>query len=347
MLVCPLDWGLGHATRSIPVIRALQRHGADVMLASSGPAGKLLQQEFPELFYHELPSYSPHYPNTGSMMVTMFGQLAKFARVARQEHHVVEELVHKHSVEAVISDNRFGCYSSRVKSIFITHQLHVVLPSGWSFLSPIVNYFCHRYIRRYHEVWVPDQPGSGLTEPFTDLHVKSKFVGWLSRFQGGEPVEKKYDVAIVVSGPEPQRAIFVSIVLNQLRKLNLKALVVTGEPGNSVRRVEGHVQIVGHLGSSELEEALMASDAVVCRSGYSTIMDLIVLGKKAIFVPTPQQPEQLLLARHLHGKGIAFSVQQEQFVLDSAIKQGAGYQGLSVYRMDPGLLEKELLTLFI
>lgn len=322
------------------------RQGAEVFIASSGSAGVLLKKEFPNLSYMELPGYAPVYPVRSSMIIKMIGQLPKFFRAVRQENETVKVLVLKHRIDIVISDNRYGCYSAHARSIFITHQLNVMLPPGWTAFGQLINSLCHRYIRKFQEVWVPDQRGSGLTTSFhSDRFPAVKFVGWLSRFGGTQAPNKKYDVAVVISGPEPQRSMFAAICLAQLKKSSSKALLVLGEPGKNVNQADGRVQVVSHLPSKELEEALINSEVVVARSGYSTVMDLIALGKKAIFVPTPFQPEQIFFARHLMASGIAFSVQQDQFVLEIALERMRAFSGLSVYSMEKGLLEGEIKNL--
>ena len=346
ILVCPLDWGLGHATRCIPIIRELLRQGAEVLLASAGDAGILLRNEFPSLRYFDLPSYDPSYPLDGSMSVKMLFQLPKFIRTVTAEHGVTEELVQKHLVDIVISDNRYGCYSVSAKSIFITHQPDIIMPEGWSSLAPMVNSLTHRYIKKFQEVWIPDLPSSGLTTAFGTGRVMGwKFIGWLSRFHPAKDVERKYDLIAIISGPEPQRGLFSENMLIQLKKSGLSSLLVAGEPGKYYHRKEGHVEIVNHLSSTELESAINASKIVISRSGYSTVMDLIVLGKKAIFVPTPQQPEQIILARQLSHEGVTLFEYQDKFDLEKALRRVDLFSGFSIYKAESGLLEKEILNL--
>ncbi|MDZ4714692.1 MAG: glycosyltransferase [Cytophagales bacterium] len=348
VLICPLDWGLGHATRSIPVIREFQRQGAEVLLACSGPAGVLLQEEFKTLSYTELPAYDPVYPRRTSMMAAMVLQLPKFMNVVRREHRAVEALVLQQNISLVVSDNRYGCYSRSAKSIFITHQISVRLPGPWNFLAFLVNAILHSFIRKFAEVWVPDQQGSGLTVPFIpDQVVPFKYIGWLSRFGAAIPSPTKYDVMIIVSGPEPQRSMFVARALEQAVRSRMKTLLVCGVPHQTFNRVEGLVEVVSHLSAVGMEEAINASTWIVARSGYSTVMDLIALKKRAIFVPTPQQPEQLYLAKHLMDAGFAFSVEQDQFVLDTAVEKAVGYTGLAVYDANHSLLTSEVRNVLI
>lgn len=347
VLVCVLDWGLGHATRSIAVIRELQRQGADVVLASSNDAGKLLRQEFPRLNYHELPGYAPVYQSRGSMMLAIVAQTIKFSKVIRMEHREVEALVRNLRVDAVISDNRYGCHSQLVPSVFITHQYLVRLPGRWSAVEPLVKRWQSSHFANYRQLWVPDQPGSQLTAPFVPEGAPVRYVGWLSRFGQENPAQTGYPVVAVVSGPEPQRQMFADLLRRELASCGMRALLVTGQPGEARQELEGTLEVFNHLPAKAMEQALRSADIVIARSGYSTIMDLIALGKKAVLVPTPQQPEQMILAQRLQELRVAFCPDQENFVLENALKEAGAYRGLGYFRKEEGLLEtaiSELLT---
>lgn len=347
VLVCVLDWGLGHATRSIPVIRELQRQGGNVMLASSNDAGKLLRQEFPNLNYHELPGYAPSYQSTGSMMLTIAAQAFKFSKVIRTEHREVGALVRSLRVDVVISDNRYGCYSDRIPSVFLTHQYHVRLQDRWSSAERLINKWQKSYYAKYRQVWIPDQPASGLTTSFVPDGSAVKYVGWLSRFGQEKSASEGYPVVAVVSGPAPQRGIFADQLKRELAARGSRALLVTGQPGEVRQERDGALEVVNHLPAKEMERALRSADIVIARSGYSTIMDLIALGKKAILVPTPQQPEQMILAKQLQDLRVAFCPDQENFALADALKKTEGYQGLGYFKRQEGLLESAIRQLWV
>lgn len=346
VLVCALDWGLGHATRCIPVVKELRRQGAEVFLASSGDAGKLLQREFPELSYHELPGYRPAYANQGSMVISLAKQLRKFTHTIRLEHEEVEALVKNLRLDIVISDNRYGCFSSSVRSIFITHQLQVPMPGGWGFLRSWVNRPLRTYINKYDKVWVPDQPGSGLTSSFLSSEVPYSFIGWLSRFPSGQAAGEPVDVMIILSGPEPQRSKLEEMMQKQLLGFPGKTLLVRGKPMEGDEYREGNMEIVSHLPADQMEARVRSAGFIISRSGYSTVMDLIALEKRAVFIPTPQQPEQQWLAAFLKGRGIAFCMDQENFVLATALKELTSYSGLGTFKPIKGLLEKEISALW-
>ncbi|MBY0432599.1 MAG: hypothetical protein K2U26_00655 [Cyclobacteriaceae bacterium] len=339
ILVCPLDWGLGHATRCIPVIEECQRQGAEVLVASSGRALALLRSEYPGLTSFELPEYRPVYPTSSSMVLKMATQVPRFIRTANQEHQIIERLVKEHSINYIISDNRFGCWSAHVPSVFITHQVNIKLPSSIEWLSFVVDYLNHSFINRFQRIWVPDVPGSGLTDSFMSAdHKNVTYIGWLSRLKPTTPRNSTYRVMGIISGPEPQREIFERMVVKQLSEAGIHSLIVAGEPDQSYRRQEGSVEIVSHLSSSEMEKAIVSADLIISRCGYSTLMDLMTVGAKAAFVPTPQQPEQLFFAKHLREKGIAFSLEQHEFSVTLMQKEATRYAGFYTMNTSHDLL---------
>ncbi|HWA35484.1 MAG TPA: hypothetical protein VG737_15190, partial [Cyclobacteriaceae bacterium] len=235
ILICPLDWGLGHATRCIPIIRSLTERGAEVCIASSGPALDLLRIEFPTNAFFELPSYNPEYGKGSSLIVKMLRQLPKFRKIIAAEHRYIEELARTYRIDIIISDNRYGCYASGIESIFITHQLSVVLPEGYSWAGPGVNWALHQYIKKFNRIWIPDQPNSELTMPFYSKVVQhQQYIGWLSRFDAETTNNNKvhrYKVIAILSGPEPQRSILEKKIRAGLSTLKERSMIVLGKPG--------------------------------------------------------------------------------------------------------------------
>jgi uncharacterized protein (TIGR00661 family) len=357
VLVAPLDWGLGHATRCIPIIRALQARGCTVLLAGSGDSLQLLRQEFPSLFYSALPAYQPRYPTKGGSMVwAMARQLPKFLTVIRREHVALERIVREESVDLVIADNRYGCWSVLVPSIFITHQCTILMPRRFGWLASTVARMNQRSIKRFTRCWLPDYPGEaslagklvecGESPPDTT----HRYIGALSRLSAAVPRVKRYDLVCVFSGPEPQRTLLEQMVTEQINRSTLRVLIVRGVPGGrTVRPLETRAEVVDFLASDALQEALETCRCVLARSGFSTVMDLAHVGGNAIFVPTPGQTEQEYLAARLMEKRIAYSVAQQDFHLDTAWQQALQYNGFTpVAGMRGMLLDRainEALTL--
>ncbi len=342
ILVTPLDWGLGHATRCIPIIRLLLEKGHDVCIATSGLALPVLKQEFPHLSFFELPSYQARYSATLPLMLKVFLQSPHFLRVIQQEHRIIEQLVKEQAIDVVISDNRYGCYSKKAKSIFITHQLTLQMPTGLRWLQRLVNFFNHRLIRKFDACWVPDFKTNPITGALTQaVGLNTTFIGMLSRFRKREvPVVKKYDVLFLLSGPEPQRSLLENLVVKQLKEYSGTVLIVRGLP--STHETLAGVDSINHLPSQELQAAIEASTLVLARSGYTTVMDLYFLEKKAIFIPTPGQTEQEYLAKQLTARGIAFSMEQKDFDLQKALAESKVYTGFQRNESHQSLLEEIL-----
>lgn len=329
ILIAPLDWGLGHATRCIPVIRELITKGHDVHIATSGLAYFLLVKEFPTVMVFQLPSYKATYATRLPLLLKVFIQVPYFLYVIWKEHKQIAKLVKQHQFDCIISDNRYGCFSQEIQSVFITHQVNILLPNGFSWLQECINFFNHRLISNFDECWVPDFGRNGITGKLTESKTLSIFyIGMLSRFhKRNEPISKEYNLLVLLSGPEPQRSIFESIVLQQLKSYDGKYLVVRGLPDTQEQTPDC---IVNHLVSEQLQQAIESSEMVLSRSGYTTLMDLYFLEKQAIFVPTPGQTEQEYLAMQLYKRGISFFMPQQDFSLQHALAQTKKFTGFHI-----------------
>ncbi len=339
---------MGHATRCVPIVRLLLSKGAEVIIAADGRPSELLKQEFPSLEFIRLKGYVINYPENGSMIWKMFLSIPKIMRGINKEHKALKQIIKEKSIDVVISDNRFGLWNKNIKSIFITHQLMIKAPFAEKLLHKINKY----YINKYDECWMPDVEGennlSGDLAHKYPLLVNAFFVGTLSRFknQNRDDVKATYDVMAIISGPEPQRSIFEEVILKQLTQSNLKALVVCGKTEEKNKReIKGNVKILNHLNATEMQDAILKSEIIIARSGYSTIMDLGALGKKAIFIPTLGQTEQEYLAVTLMQKKIAFSQRQSEFNLQEALIESENYKGFEPLTTN-NELEKRIDSLF-
>jgi uncharacterized protein (TIGR00661 family) len=330
VLVIPLDWGFGHATRCIPVIQALRARKCDVLIGGSGGSFSLLKKEFPSLTSIEFPGYAPTYPANGSMVFKMLKQLPHFISTIRKEHRFLQKVIHHHAVDLVIADNRYGCYSKLIPSIFITHQSNILMPKRFGFLAPMVRYLNGAFMKKFTECWFPDTRGlDSLAGTLTDTSssIKHRYIGTLSRFQYQGTVDKPYDLVCILSGPEPQRTILEDILIDQLNTYTGKFLFVRGI--SDERSWKGNFPCVSLLTSADLQKAIQASDVVLARSGYSTIMDLARLGAKAILIPTPGQTEQGYLATRLGEKNIVVHASQDRFDLSKALALVRSTQGFT------------------
>ncbi len=333
ILVAPLNWGLGHATRCIPLIRVLLQEGFEVLLGSDGNALTLLQQEFPELQSLTLPSYQIEYPKkAANFKWNMLLRSPKIIKAINAEQKMMKNLVKSNTIDGVISDNRFGLYHSAIPTVFITHQLQVLSGNTTKLTSAIHR----RYIKRYDACWVPDFKDLGnlsgkLGHP-KNFKIPVIYIGPLSRLKKLE-IQIRYDILVLLSGPEPQRTELEEILLHELRIYKGKVLFVRGKiDAEKPVKAPDHIRIVDFMESDALEKAINASKLILCRSGYTTIMDLAKLGKKAFFIPTPGQTEQEYLAKRLKKlRKVPFANQDEFSIKD--LSQVGVYSGFdaSVY----------------
>ncbi len=358
ILVAPINWGLGHATRCIPIIRLLLEEGLGVLLGSDGNALTVLQREFPQLESVTLPSYQIEYPKkAANFKWKMLMQSPKIIKAIHAEQKMIKKLVKSKTIHGVISDNRFGLYHSAIPTVFISHQLQVLSGSA-TWLASAIN---RRYIKRYDACWVPDFKDAnnlsgklGHPENFT---IPVTYIGPSSRFNTLE-IPVSYDILVVLSGPEPQRTELEEILLHELKMYKGKVLFVRGKIDaekpvinpdynqehcrktkiyeseicfslqGKPREIKpsGGIQIVDFMESDALENAINASKMILCRSGYTTIMDLAKLGKKAFFIPTPGQTEQEYLAKRLKKLRKAPFANQSEFKMKD-LSQALAYTG--------------------
>jgi uncharacterized protein (TIGR00661 family) len=344
ILVAPLNWGLGHATRCIPIINALIAYNFEVIIASDGDALKLLNKEFPSLLSLELPSYGIEYSKKEHYFKLKFlKQLPKLFKTTKLEHKVVKKIIEDYKIDGIISDNRFGVHSQSIPSVYITHQLNVLSGSAtW-----VTSKMHQLIIKKYNECWVPDTKNednlSGKLGHLKHLYTPIKYLGALSRFKKID-TEKIYDALVLLSGPEPQRTILEVLLLKQMKDFEGTVLFVKGKVEESQTKFEnGHITLVNFMKSDTLETAINQSEIVISRSGYTTILDLAKLGKKAFFIPTPGQLEQEYLAKRLGNKGIIPYSKQNDFTIDKldALKIYTGFKAI-----DNSIDFKALFSLF-
>lgn len=342
ILVAVLDWGLGHATRSIPVIRCLLDNQCQVEIAGNGLSLELLRAEFPSLRYYEIASYRVNYPAHNFFFLHLFIQSPRILLAIRKEHFEVEKLVNDHKFDAIISDNRYGCYSARIPSVFITHQLNIQLNGLLKRSKWIVDRINRYLVGRFDSCWVPDLPDSRFSGLLSfDEKINIKHIGILSRFNHVDVSPVDGSVVGLVSGPEPQRKIFETVLIRECKKLRRPCLVVRGLPDSNEQSYDENVTLISHARSEDLQRLIAQAEIVIARSGYSTLMDLQVLGKKkVILIPTPGQSEQEYLAFEMNRKKIAVTQSQDYFELESAIVQLKNYRGFEAMKVNTNLLDE-------
>jgi UDP:flavonoid glycosyltransferase YjiC (YdhE family) len=326
VLVAPLDWGLGHATRCIPVIRELTKQGARVSIACSDPQKSLLLSEFPELDFYELPGYEIRYRQGVLLKWDLFFRFPFIRKRIKRENRWLNEFLQKHSIDAVISDNRFGFFHPDPVCVFLTHQLSVQSGMG-SFVDRILLKWNYHWIRKFSCCWIPDWPGKislggRLSHPTIMPPIPIAYMGLLSRLKTIPADIKKDTILIMLSGPEPQRSQFEQIVLSQLDDPDIKYTLIRGLPGTS-RSLDAKpwVKIFNHLPSEELNALMSLSEIIISRGGYSSIMDLVRIQRNAVIVPTTGQTEQEYLASHMREMNWMLTVRQKDFDLKETIER--------------------------
>lgn len=332
ILICPLDWGLGHATRLVPVIDLLVEKGATVFIGADKRPLSFLKQRFPNLRFIQFPGYSPKYPENGSMALTMIKSFPEMLSESKKAHALLQELIKENEIDIVISDNRYELSSKLAYCVFLTHQLNIQTPGISRIGKPFIHKKINSYIRRFDELWIPDFEGepnlSGRLSHSSKIpNSKYHFVGPLSRFSLVKPEtsSEKPEILVLLSGPEPQRTLLENLLVDQALQLGMETLILQGKPELSETNEIENVKFIPHLQDKQLAGLIKNAGAIICRPGYSTIMDLAVLGKKAILIPTPGQTEQEYLAMVYKKSGLFYSEKQNDFNLKRALLENKNY----------------------
>jgi len=269
-----------------------------------------------------------------------------------EEHRKLQQIIDDFEIDAVISDNRYGLFTRKIPCVFMTHQLFIKIPAYLRFASPLARCVIRFFVSHYNECWIHDFEGTeNLSGALSHGQTAGKnvfYIGSLSRFSSGEDsltIEYSYDLLVILSGPEPQRSILEKKVFDQLKTSDLKTIVVQGITDKEmVFDLNSKVKAYSHLETRLLQKFMTESKIILCRSGYSTIMDLAALGGKAIFIPTPGQTEQEYLAKYHRENQHFYSMAQKNLSITEAIAQAAGFQGIEL-KPDSDLLKHRLAIL--
>ncbi|WP_269221644.1 glycosyltransferase family protein [Flavobacterium sp. IMCC34518] len=344
ILIAPLNWGLGHATRCIPIIKALQENNFTPIIASDGIALELLRKEFPYLKTLELPSYQIEYAKNGkNFKWKLIKSLPKMLEAIREEKNIVKKWIKKYEINGIISDNRLGVFSKNIPSVFITHQLNVMTGNTTWITSKL-----HQHIiKKYKACWVPDINAqlnlTGKLGHIENNTLKVQYLGPLSRMHKmALPIQ--YDLMVILSGPEPQRGLLETHLKEEVKRFQGKVVFIKGiiESKQIKEQIE-NVTYYNFMKTRQLEQTFNESKKVLCRSGYTTIMDLVKLNKKAFFIPTPGQYEQIYLAEKLQKEGLVPYSTQEDFKIED-LSQIDQFKGLP--ELDTTVNWEELFKVF-
>jgi len=337
ILVCPLDWGLGHATRLVPIIELLLTKGANVIIGADKAPLEFLKQRFPECDSVKLSGFIPSYPKGKGMAAKMAMQFPEMKRQAVESNKLLQQIINKKKIDIVISDNRYELFSEKVHTVFMTHQLNIQSSGFQKLFSPFIKWQISTYIKKHNELWIPDFESapklSGELSEVKRMPIDNYlFVGSLSRFSimDIKAQEKKYDILVILSGPEPQRTILETKLEEQLLGKKYRVLFLLGQPSVKEIVTKENITKIPHLNDRDFANIIMSSEIIISRPGYSTLMDLVVFGKKAIFVPTPGQTEQEYLAKTLKENGNFYFQEQEKLDIETAMHECLNYYPLSM-----------------
>lgn len=331
ILVAPLNWGLGHSTRCIPIIHALLNRNFVPVIASDGAALTLLRKEFPNLSSIELPGYNITYAENGKLFkLKLLKDSPKLINAIKEEKKAISRILERNDIAGIISDNRLGVRNKKVPSVFITHQLNV-LSGSTSWLSTKMH---QKFIKKFNECWVPDMETdmnlSGTLGHTKSFDIPIKYIGPLSRFKSKQSIIKN-NLMVLLSGPEPQRSFLEKKLFSELKNYAGKVVFVKGVMEKEQRsKAFGNITSYNFMTSEQLEQTISESALIIARSGYTTIMDLAKMNKKAFFIPTPGQYEQEYLAKRLTEMNLVPSCKQEDFSVKKLNKLSS-YSGLKPF----------------
>jgi len=321
ILISPLEWGLGHAARIIPIAKQLIAMDHNVMIACGPSLMTFFATELPEVRLIGFPGFRPVYSAKFPQYLILLLETPLLVYHIAREHFALNKIVAENKIDILISDNRFGLWNRKITTAYITHMPLIPFPWPFRFLE-FTGKALHRVItQKFTFCLIPDLPGdinlSGRLSHGFRMQPNVRYIGILSRFQGTPPgpdiIEKKKMITVILSGPEPQRAILKDLLERILKDQPLPVAILGGSPsGNSAAAVSGNITFYSHLPAAEMRKVISSSEMVICRSGYTTIMELASLKSSALIIPTPGQTEQEYLAEYLSGKGYFSSLTQNK-----------------------------------
>ncbi len=305
ILICPLNWGIGHSTRMVAYARQLEKKGNTIIVAGDNKVLDVFEEELPHVERILLKDINVRYSKGKKIVRKLMLNSPLFFVSIFLQHFALQRLLSKIDVDIVISDSRPSLWTNKVKSYYVTHQPNVKLTDGWHWAEKMTTALHHWFIRRYDGLLIPDVEGkdsfSGELSKVNDKRIKTFYIGWLSRFEkDNTQVEKEDYSLLILSGVEPTRSLLRDEIVARYQKLD-EQLIVAGD--YNAEQI-GKITILPYVRTEALKPLILSAKHVICRSGYSMVTDLKVLGVSAELIPTSGQPEQEYLAK-LHSKSIS------------------------------------------
>ncbi|MEF8794417.1 glycosyltransferase [Thiohalorhabdus sp.] len=329
------DWGLGHATRDLVLIRGLLEANNEVVVLSTGRALRLLQEEIGDrcelVELRDIPKPLSRRPAAFYVKMSLALPLV-FATFVR-ERRFARALVARKGIDRIVSDSRFGVALREVPSYYVFHSLRQIIPGRPYYLEKMVECAQKGLLSRARRILVPDEPENGLSGELAhdlscDWGDRLRYIGALSSVSA-QAGQTGVDYFISISGAEPQRTLFEERVLAQVADLPGRVVVALGKPDSETRKPDqDRVVIYNYLNRQDQQAMMNRARLVICRSGYTTLMELAQLHKPALFVPTPGQSEQEHLADYHCHRGHTYAVSQNDLDLPRDVAEAERYPGL-------------------
>lgn len=335
IFVSPLAWGLGHATRDIPIIRELASHGHDVTIATSGSALELLKKECPGCQFIHFEDYPAPYSSTRFFLPKFFANIPRLLRALADEKKMTDHLLSKNKYDAIISDSRLGVYSEEIPSFFISHQLRFSVPYYIRPVETFSQYINEHFHKKFERVIIPSNSpdvdcisGKLCQSMRKTTNMKAYYAGILSSVRKID-VPEDLDFLIIISGPEPQRTKLEEIILKQVQELPGEKMVLLGRPQENLeKKLDGHTSVKSYVTDEEKAVLMNRAQFIISRSGYTTMMDIAEIEKKfGLFIPTPGQTEQEYLSEYYEKQGWFYSKSQYKLNLPDDIEKAKEYNG--------------------
>lgn len=299
ILFSPLNWGFGHVSRSIELIRHLVQNHNKIFVCCNEIQAAIYTQYFfsEEIEIIRFDGYPFSFKAGESFALSLIKSSLSIVQFMKKERKQVEELCKELSIDLVLSDHRYGFKTDKVKSVFITHQLQLPVNK----IQVIGNRIHQRLIRKFDEIWIVDEkerPLAGYLSKATDRILNSTFhIGHLSRFSYDCNEEKKniINYLLIVSGPKEHWQELIQQYEKQFSKEEVLVLMPFKQDLNLPIKWKIHIA----TNWVESDRLIIGAENILGYCGYSTLMDLKTLNKSAKFlIPCKGQLEQEYLYKY-------------------------------------------------
>ena len=320
ILIAPLDWGLGHTIRCIPIIHILIKNNFTIFFAGNLQQQHIIKNTFPHISFIYLKGYNIKYSKFYFLLWLKIGlQIPKIFCSIWYEHRWLKNTQKKYEFEFIFSDNRYGLYNKHCKNFIITHQLTIQMPFNWlEFFVQKIHYY---FIQKFNVCLIPDcenkfnNLAGKLSHPHFLPNISTKYLNILTRFfLPNISTNIKYEYCFLLSGTEPQRTILENIFINQIKHSTENIVFIRGVTNHSsLQNISNTITIYNFVDTNELLNIILQTKNIIARSGYTTVMELTALQKKVLYIPTPQQTEQMYLASYLEKNKLGICLKQNNF----------------------------------